>query len=215
MLRRCLEVHLCSPNVAEIPQRQKNNSVKLWNSPVVSTLTELHLQEMLTQKNQPRVSRSPQVFFLCFTASTAEVYITPMAHSDTHQSFLSCRMSRVELCEGQGAVTLFLLAVDTTYPVFYSPFSAKLPLKLKGHQDLGPIKSQRSISSQEWYTDPREGVIKAPNQSPPWTYNEWCLYSDHFLTCACKRCRSFILFCSFQLKWQNEVRIVLGMSPFH
>lgn len=122
---------------------------------------------------------------------------------------------RIGICEGQGPVILFLLAVGTTRAIFSSHFSAKLLLKLKGHQDLGPIKAQRSISSQEWYTDPSEEVIKAPNQRPLWAYNEWCLYSDHFLACACKRCRSFISFCSFQLKWQNEVHTVVGMSPFH
>lgn len=68
--------------------------------------------------------------------------------------------------EGQGPVILFLPAVGTASAVFYSHFSAKLPLKLKGCEDLGPIKAQRSISSQKRCTDPSEGVIKAPNQRP-------------------------------------------------
>lgn len=167
-------------------------------------------------KNQPRVSRSGFLLVLHGINSKS----VHSSHGSRHPLELFDLQDergglRAGICEGQGAVILFLLAVGTTHTIFYSPFSAKLPLKLKGHQDLGPIKAQRSISSQEWYTDPSEGVIKAPNQRPLWANNEWCLYGDHFLACACKRCRSFILFCSFQLKWQNEVHIVVGMSPFH
>lgn len=164
-------MHLCSPNVAEIPQRQKNDPVRF---PLIIPLWFPHSLSCVRKRCQPKKSTQSLTFTSGFLLVLHGINSksTASSHGSLRHPLQLFDMQddqgdlRIGICEGQSPVILFLLAVGTTRAIFYSDFSAKLLLKLKGHQDLGPIKAQRSISSQEWYTDPSEGVIRAPNQRP-------------------------------------------------
>lgn len=227
MLRRVLEVHFLSPNVAEILQRQKNYTVRLH---IITPLWFLRSLSSVCKTCQPTESTQVPLFtsgfVLIFHGINSKNVHRPWAWKPTC-SCLTCRVTRQNWQTSRwGHMKGRVLFLPSWLSLllglmchFLQSLLNQTALKIEGtKQNVGPLCTEELLS-QECYNDPSEAVIKTPNKRLLWAYNEWCLYTDLFccvlLAYTYKRCRSFILFCSFQFKLQNEVHAVTGMSPFH
>ena len=135
-------MHLCSPNVAEIPQRQKNDTVRLH---LIIPLWFPDSLSSICKRCQPTKSTQDLIFtlgfLLVFCGINSKNVRRPHAYLETNLQLFDLQNDwaevadlKIEVPEGQDPVPPFMavLLLGLTGATLHSHFSAKLPLKLKG-----------------------------------------------------------------------------------